>query len=128
MSIPGQLDLFDALAEIETEQREQRIAIHGIPHLFATSARGLAARQRAVTEWANQWGHFGCYRISHGFHAATCSPHSPADRCQPTVMAADLGCEHFHEDCQCVGAVLWLGVCRGSASPGVCLSVSPGRI
>jgi Family of unknown function (DUF6349) len=91
------------------------------PCLFSSPARGLTARLAEFQAWRDQYGNFGRFGRSHGWHVAhqgDFAPAPPGRRCQPAVMEADLRAAPGPRDvpCDCtetVGALLYLAACRG---------------
>lgn len=104
-----QLDLF---AEIEAADAQR--AFDEAPSIYATSARGYFARLEAADAWADRYGHFDSNLRSHAWRAACGSPEgrdaAEADH-RPAVLTADLRCHHYHEDCSCVGDLVYRGAC-----------------
>jgi hypothetical protein len=105
-----QLDLF---AVIEAAKLDApTMSIYGSP------ARGLAARAAEAAAWREQHGRFGYLGRSHAWTVQIMCPESPTERCQPTVLSADLrcDCDRFDRDrepCSCVGELMYRGACRG---------------
>lgn len=55
-TIAGQLDIFDALADLAADEKERREQVDGISVLFASTARGIEAREAEFDAWTQQWG------------------------------------------------------------------------
>ncbi|OZD60789.1 hypothetical protein CH263_20060 [Rhodococcus sp. 06-1059B-a] len=117
MNIPGQLDIFDALADLEADEKDRHERLHGIPILFASTARGIEARTAEFDAWTKRWGHFRSICDSHAWTVQMTSPSACTDTCQPTVLTADLRCICFRRrdvaPCQCVGQLVYRGACTG---------------
>jgi len=107
--MPGalvQLDLFTAIDEAKLEAPA--------PSLYGSAARGLAARAAEMQAWRSEHGNFGCLPRSHAWTVHITCPDTPTDRCQPTVLSADLRCDcDRFEDCYCIGDLMYRGACRG---------------
>lgn len=116
-TIAGQLDIFDALADLEADKTGERARTHGVPVLFASTTRGIAARQAEFDAWSRRWGQAGSICDSHAWLPQITAPTAPTDTCQPTVLWADLRCSCFRPStdtpCQCVGELLYRGACTG---------------
>lgn len=103
----GQLDLF---AEYEATEQQRRAA--EAPSLFNTGAQGYFARIAALEQWKHDYGNFDCYRRSHAWHAElTAKAERPTGACRPTILMADLRCDHLGHDCMCVGDLIYRGAC-----------------
>jgi hypothetical protein len=117
--IAGQLDIFDALADLEADEKDRHERLYGIPILFASTARGIDARTAEFDAWKKRWGHFRSLCDSHAWVVETTAPSERTDTCQPTVLTADLRCtcDRHRDDtpCQCVGGLLYRGACTGCA-------------
>ncbi|MCJ0894398.1 MULTISPECIES: hypothetical protein [unclassified Rhodococcus (in: high G+C Gram-positive bacteria)] len=61
----GQIDIFEVLAAAEADEQELHVQRYGIPILFASPTRGVAARIAEFETWATTWGR-------HGSTAANC--------------------------------------------------------
>lgn len=105
-----QLDLF---AEFEAAEKQRRL--DHAPTLFDTGQRGYFARLAVFDQWAQDYGHFASLRRSHAWHAQIgamrVGGQQPTDACRPTILTADLYCDHYNEDCFCVGDVVYRGAC-----------------
>lgn len=116
-NIAGQLDIFDAFADLEADENERRERLHGIPILFASTARGIDARTAEFDAWTRRWGHFRSLCDSHAWVVQPTAPGQRTETCQPTVLTVDLRCIcNRHRDdtpCQCVGALVYRGACTG---------------
>lgn len=107
----GQLDML-ALIPVD------RPAAGSIPCLFRSPARGLRARGAEFLAWERKHRR-AAWAPSHAWGLASCCLGDPTDRCQATVMWADLS--HYTSnadllDCDCTTAVddmLYRGACRG---------------
>lgn len=110
--MPEQLDLL-ALLPAEAEP----LPGWG-PCLFNSDARGLQARRRELAAWIDANGRFGCSGRSHAWSVARCCPSTPTDRCNITILDADVrpslwaklppspcGCDRIH------GKLLRRGAC-----------------
>lgn len=108
---PGQLDLFTV---IEQAKRDAPA-----PTLYGSPTRGVAARTAEFTTWCQTYGSFGSYIRSHAWTLGLTCPGSPTDRCQPTVLNADLRstCD-CPTSCCCVGDLMYRGACRHCAWEG----------
>jgi hypothetical protein len=104
----GQTDLFTLI-------EETKLATPA-PTLYGSPARGLPARRTEYQRWRAQHGGFGSLGRSHAWTVSISCPDSPAPRCQPTVLAADLRCDCDnrcdHAHCSCVGELMYRGACR----------------
>jgi len=114
---PDQLDLpadADAAAKAAAEVLAQQRADQA-PGLYDSPARGHRARQDAYEARIAEYGSFGSPARSRGRQAASTSPvaDTPTDRCQPTLLCADLGCQHYSGGCGCgcVGEPYDRGAC-----------------
>ncbi|OZC83443.1 hypothetical protein CH282_15955 [Rhodococcus sp. 06-418-1B] len=117
MNIPGQLDIFDALADLEADENDRHERLHGIPVLFASTVRGIEARTAEFDAWTKRWGHFRSICDSHAWVVQATAPSERTETCQPTVLTADLRCtcDRHRSDtpCLCVGALVYRGGCTG---------------
>jgi len=103
-AVAGQIDLFEVLEETKLDAPA--------PGLFASPARGLAARHSEYELWCAEYGSCGSWLRSRAWTAAF-APDTATARCQPTVLTADLRCDgHWREQCSCVGSLLYRGACR----------------
>lgn len=113
----GQIDIFDMIAEIAADEHTRHEQIHGIPILFASTTRGIEAREAEFDTWKQQWGHFGSICASHAWTPEPTAPNQRTDTCQPTVLSADLRCTCYRHrtdtPCHCVGGLLYRGACTG---------------
>jgi len=114
---PDQLDLpadADAADKAATEAPAQQRA-DPAPGPYDSPARGHRARQDAFEARIAEYGSFGSPARSRGRQAASTSPvaDTPTDRCQPTLLCADLGCQHYSGGCGCgcVGELYYRGAC-----------------
>jgi hypothetical protein len=110
-----QLDLFAAIEDAKLEA--PTLSIYGSP------ARGLVARAAEAAAWREEYGRFGYLARSHAWTVHITRPESPTERCQPTVLSADLRChcdrfDHDREPCCCVGELMYRGACRGCGWEG----------
>lgn len=104
--LPGQLDL---LAAIEQANRDAPA-----PTLYGSPTRGMSARAAEYQTWLAEHGSFGASGRSHAWTVQISCPDTATDRCQPSVLSADLRCNcDRSEECCCVGALLYRGACRG---------------
>lgn len=105
-----QLDLF---AEIEAAEAELRLA--QAPTLFDTDQRGCFTRLAMFEQWVAEYGHFDCNRLSHAWRPTWTSFRGdrpePTDRCRPILLDAELGCDHYRDECLCVGDLLYRAAC-----------------
>ncbi len=114
----AQLDLFadlDAAAARLAEQ-QQRLRAEQAPSLYDSPARGVHAREEALSKWTALYGVFGSRSSrSHAWHTAITSPvaEAPTARCLPTLMTADLRCDHHGQPCCCLGGLYYRGACLG---------------
>ncbi|HYB35296.1 MAG TPA: DUF6349 family protein [Mycobacterium sp.] len=73
------------------------------------------ARLAALEQWQEHYGHFDCYRRSHAWHAQLGAMRfggdEPSDMCRPTILSADLCCDHHNQNCSCVGDIVYRGAC-----------------
>lgn len=100
----GQLDLF---ALLETAKLDGPA-----PTLFGSPARGLDARNTEMARWRDAHSNFASSRRSHAWTVNITCPDTATDRCQPTVLSADLRCDCRRADCFCLGDLLYRGACR----------------
>ncbi len=112
---PDQLDLLadaDAAAKAAAEALPRRRADQA-PGLSDSPARGCRARQDAFEAPIAEYGSVGSPARSRGWQAASTSPvaDTPTDRCQPTLLSADLRCQHYSGGCACVGELYDRGAC-----------------
>jgi len=112
---PDQLDGLadvDAAAKTATEALAQRRADQA-PGLSDSPARGYRARQDGFEARIAEYGSFGFPARSRGWHVAITSPvaDAPTDRCQPTLLSADLRCQHYSGGCAYVGELYCRGAC-----------------
>jgi len=63
------------------------------------------------------YGNANSNRNSHAWRVNITCPDTPTDRCQPTVLSADLRCDCLDE-CFCVGDLLYRGACRSCGWEG----------
>jgi hypothetical protein len=109
-SAAEQLDLF---AEVDAAEKERRF--NEAPKLFNIGQRGYFARLAAFEQWVEEHGHFDSFRGSHAWHAQLGSVRFGAEQrtstCRPTILTADLRCDHSSEDCFCMGDLLYRGAC-----------------
>ncbi|HKT03735.1 MAG TPA: DUF6349 family protein [Rugosimonospora sp.] len=112
--LPGQLALF---ADPDTETVEVSGPQPTAPSLYGSPARGLAARTAEMRAWRARHGNPNSIRRSHAWEVHITCPDTPTERCQPTVLSADLRCDCFDE-CYCVGDLLYRGACRGCGWEG----------
>lgn len=104
--LPGQLDLLAAIEDAELEAPA--------PTLYGSPTRGLAARAAEYDAWRAEHGSFGASARSHAWTVWITCPETCTDRCQPTVLSADLRCDcDRSEDCCCLGDLMYRGACRG---------------
>jgi hypothetical protein len=104
---------------LELAERDERQARRNgpVPCLFATPARGFAARTAELAAHEAAYGPRSGHQ-AHGWRSNHCHPEAPASECQPTVLQADLGCGG-HEGtergarCQCAGGLVHRGACLG---------------
>ncbi len=116
--VAAQLDLFADLdaAAARLAEEQQRLIGERAPRLYDSPARGVHARETALAEWTALYGLFGSRSSrSHAWHTATTSPVTdvPTARCLPTLLTADLRCEHHGEPCCCLGGLYYRGACLG---------------
>lgn len=103
--LPGQLDLFAAIEEAKLGAPA--------PTLYGSSARGLAARAAEFAAWRDAHGSFGSVGRSHAWTVCITCPDTPTERCQPTVLSADLRCDcDRYDECSCMGKLMYRGACR----------------
>ncbi len=112
---PDQLDLLadaDAAAKAVAEALAQRRADQA-PGRYDSPARRYRARQDGFEAWIAEYGSFGFPARSRGWHVAITSPvaDAPTDRCQPTLLSADLRCQHYSGGCAYVGELYCRGAC-----------------
>jgi hypothetical protein len=94
--LDGQIDLFEAL-ELAKQDKPA-------PCLYASPARGLAARAAELEAWAAEYGTSSAAARAHAWTVYITCPDKPTDRCQVTVLSADtanpyrgdppVGCTH----------------------------------
>ena len=111
----GQLDLFadiDAAAAAATEAEAQR-RFDEARSMFDSNVRGFFARIAAADEWSEEHGHFDCLRRSHAWRAEIGGGRSdePTEVCRPITLTADLRCDHYRDECNCVGDLVYRGAC-----------------
>ena len=106
--LPGQLDLLAVIEEAKLEAPMRT--------LYGSPARGLAARAAEFAAWRAAHGSLGSYGRSHAWTVCLTCPDTPTDRCQPTVLFADLRCNcgRYRDSyrCTCVGDLMYRGACR----------------
>lgn len=105
----GQLDIFAELAALAAD----RELVEGVRKLFASTTRGLAGRVAEFEQWTKQYGIFGCIQKSHAWRLVPTHSGKPTAECRASVLAADLGCDHYTHECQCVGGYIYRGTCTG---------------
>lgn len=104
-ALPGQLDLLAVIEQTKTEA--------AAPSLYGSPARGLPARAAEFAAWCEAHGSFGSFGRSHAWTVTLTCPDTSTERCQPTVLGADLRCDcDRDEDCCCVGDLMYRGACR----------------
>jgi hypothetical protein len=105
----GQLDLLSLLEEAKLAAPS--------PTLYGSPVRGLAARHAEFQRWRDEHGGFGSLGRSHAWTVWITCPDSPTERCQPTVLSADLRCDCDNQrdqpHCGCVGDLMYRAACRG---------------
>ena len=111
----GQLDLFadlDAAAAAAVAAEAQR-RFDEAPSMFGSSVRGFFARIVAAEAWSDEHGHFDCLRRSHAWRAEIGGGRSEQRTgvCRPITLTADLRCEHYRDDCSCIGGLVYRGAC-----------------
>jgi hypothetical protein len=107
----GQLDLF---AEIETAARRERAA--SAPGLFDLDQIGYFQRVARAEQWRAKFGDVRSIREAHAWVPCISqifNDYKPTDRCLPTLLTADLRCDHYRLDCACLGDLLYRGACFG---------------
>ena len=103
--LPGRLDLFAAIEDAKLDAPA--------PTLYGSPARGLPVRAAEFAAWRQAHGSFGSSRRSHAWTVCLTCPDTPTQRCQPTVLSADLRCDCDRYDrCRCVGDLMYRGACR----------------
>ena len=103
--LPGQLDLFAAIEEAKLGGPA--------PTLYGSPTRGLTARADEFAGWRAAHGSFGSTGRSHAWTVCLTCPDTPTERCQPTVLSADLRCDcDRYEQCSCLGDLMYRGACR----------------
>jgi len=112
---PDQLDLSadaDAAAKAAAEALAQQRADQA-PGLSDSPARRYRARQDSYEAPIAEYGSVGSPTRSRGRQVASTSPvaDTPTDRCQPTLLSADLRCQHYSGGCACVGELYDRGAC-----------------
>jgi hypothetical protein len=121
-----QLDLFadlDAAAAADAEADRQRIFDHA-PSMFGDTTRGFFARVEAMRVWDDTYGHFDCLRRSHGWrdeiggHGFGRGRVPGSEVCRPITLTADLRCDHWDDECCCVGDMVYRGACLHCAWEG----------
>jgi Family of unknown function (DUF6349) len=111
----GQLDLFadlDAAAAAAAAAEAQR-SFDEAPSMFRSSVRGFFARIAAAEVWSDEHGHFDCLRRSHAWRAEIGGGRSdqPTGVCRPITLTADLRCDHYRDECSCIGDLVYRGAC-----------------
>lgn len=104
-----QLDLF---ADIEAAATQR--AFDEAPSIYGTATRGYFNRLDAADAWTDRHGHFDSNLRSHAWRAACGSPdgrYAAEDQHRPAVLTADLRCHHYHQQCSCVGGLVYRGAC-----------------
>lgn len=103
----AQLDLF---AELEAEQHQARM--DQAPTIFDLDQRGYFTRIAEFEQWQQAHDNFDSCRRSHGWHATLFGrTPEPTATCRPAILAAELRCDHYNDDCECVGDLLYRAAC-----------------
>ena len=103
--LPGQLDLFTAIEEAKLDAPA--------PTLYGSPTRGLAARAAEFAAWRDGARLVRLLGRSHAWTVCITCPDTPTERCQPTVLSADLRCDcDRYDQCSCVGDLMYRGACR----------------
>lgn len=103
--LPGQLDLLAAIEDAKLDDPA--------PTLYGSLARGLAARAAEFAAWRDTYGSFASIGRSHAWTVCITCPDTPTERCQPTVLSADLRCDcDRYDECTCIGDLMYRGACR----------------
>ncbi len=103
-----QLDLF---GDAEAARREQRAA--QAPCLFDLDQVGYFARLGMAEDWNRTYGDARSIGDAHAWTPCvtqTFNRAEPTPTCRPTILLADLRCEHYRT-CSCVGDLLYRGAC-----------------
>ncbi|MGF2075556.1 DUF6349 family protein, partial [Enterococcus casseliflavus] len=81
--------------------------------MFDGATRGFFGRVAAAEAWSDEHGHFDCLRRSHAWRAEIGGGRGdqPTEVCRPIILTADLRCDHYREQCSCVGALVYRGAC-----------------
>jgi hypothetical protein len=106
-------------ADLEAAERSQRAS--RAPGLFDLDQVGYLARIALADEWKQTYGDAASIRSAHAWqpcvtHMFTEHPTTP--KCRPTIMVADLRCDHDSNGCNCVGDLLYRGACYGCTWEG----------
>lgn len=112
-----QLDLF---AELDALEREERAA--DAPGLFDLDRQvGYFARVERAQAWRAAYGGAVSARSAHAWVPCISemfSDHQPTAVCRPTILTADLRCDHYRVACSCVGDLYYRGACFGCSFEG----------
>jgi hypothetical protein len=111
-----QLDMFADLESAESQQRAARA-----PGLFDLDQIGYDTRLAMAEEWKQVYGHVASIRAAHAWMPCVTQIFSerPATaECRPTILLAELRCEHDRNGCSCVGDLLYRGACFGCTWEG----------
>ena len=101
----GQLDLFAAIEDAKIDAPA--------PTIYGSPTRGLAGRAAEFEAWREAHGSFGSIGRSHAWTVNITCPEAATQRCQPTVLSADLRCDcDRHDRGSCVGELMYRGACR----------------
>ena len=107
-------------AEIEATEREQRAAL--APSLFGLDQVGYFARLELAEHWNAVYGDTATsIRAAHAWMPCVTqmfAHHEPTAQCRPTILLADLRCDHYRGNCCCVGDLLYRAACFGCTWEG----------
>lgn len=107
-------------AEVEAAEREQRAAL--APSLFDLDLLGYFARLQTAEQWLTSYGDARSIRDAHAWTPCASqmfTRHQPSPVCRPTILLADLRCDHYgRPPCLCLGDLLYRGACFGCTWEG----------
>jgi hypothetical protein len=107
-------------AEIEATEREQRAP--EAPCLFGLDLVGYFARLELAEHWNAVYGDTATsIRAAHAWMPCVTqmfAHHEPTAQCRPTILLADLRCDHYRGNCCCVGDLLYRAACFGCTWEG----------
>lgn len=103
-------DLLD-LIRLEDEKA------NGVRKLFTAEQReDLTAYQDDFDAWTDQYGHMGSLAVSHAwtpqFAYSRRAQLQPTEVCTPVMLTSDTRCDHYRQNCFCLGDLLYRTACR----------------